>query len=159
MKAHRILLALNRSQNTKDSAMKSWTPLSNICALKFFSYSWFQSIELRDDPIMRLYVLEIWQCDNHQSASMKKRISDHKEKTKPDQKQKWGAVWTTATVICMSRDLQQQHIWYWPPTTTSLLTSSALGNGWRFNIDQCTEFLSVSLKLRRKRIDKEMMNS
>lgn len=95
MKAHRILSALNRSQNTKDFAMKSWTPLSNICALKISSYSWFQSIELRDDLIMRLYMLEIWQCDNHQSASMKKRISDHKEKMKPDQKQKQGAVWTT----------------------------------------------------------------
>ncbi len=104
---------------------------------------------------MRLDMLEIWQHDNHQSASMKKRISDHNEKTKPDQKQKWGAVWTTATVICMFRDLWQQHIWYWPPTTTSLLTSSALGNAWRFNIDQCTEFLSISLKLKRKRIDKE----
>jgi hypothetical protein len=64
----------------------------------------------------------------NQSTSMKKRKQKPKEK---DQKQNWGALWTTMMVVHMFRDIQQQNVWYWPPTTTFPLASSAPSKEWR----------------------------
>ncbi len=44
-------------------------------------------------------------------ASMKKMKPNPKEKRKQDQKQNQGTICTTATIIHLLQNLQQQHIW------------------------------------------------
>jgi hypothetical protein len=44
-------------------------------------------------------------------ASMKKMKPNPKEKRKQDQKQNQGTICTTATIIHLLQNLQQQHVW------------------------------------------------
>jgi hypothetical protein len=66
---------------------------------------------LRDDPIT--YGYGYFRIDKRAAnmASMKKMKPNPKEKRKQDQKQNQGTICTTATIIHLLKNLQQQHIW------------------------------------------------